>query len=127
LGPILGLDTGQKKNCRPFVLEILDDCKCLEIFLAPTITTPIWLSATFSIQIVDGLWHAGQEILMKLLKLYGDLLVAYDLFCMSRRHMDFQDEPMQIDTQFVMYVNLRKASCIFTMCKSNLSFSNSIK
>ena len=46
---------GSKKICWPFVLGILDDCKCSENFLAPTITTPIWLSATFSIQIVDGL------------------------------------------------------------------------
>jgi hypothetical protein len=44
-----------KKICWPFVLGILDDCKCSENFLAPTITTPILLSATFSIQIVDGL------------------------------------------------------------------------
>jgi hypothetical protein len=46
---------GSKKICWPFVLGILDDCKCSENFLAPTITTPILLSATFSIQIVDGL------------------------------------------------------------------------
>jgi hypothetical protein len=44
----------KKKICWPFVLGILDDCKCSENFLAPTITTPIRLSATFSIQIVDG-------------------------------------------------------------------------
>jgi hypothetical protein len=37
LGPILGLDTGRKKNCWPFVLDILDDDKCSENFLAPTI------------------------------------------------------------------------------------------
>ena len=48
--------TRVEKNCWPFVLDILDDCKCSENFLAPTITsTPILLSATFSIQIVDGL------------------------------------------------------------------------
>ena len=44
-----------KKICWPFVLGILDDCKCLENFLAPTTTTPILLGATFSIQIVDEL------------------------------------------------------------------------
>ena len=44
-----------KKTCWPFVLGILDDCKCSENFLAPTITTPILLRATFSIQMVDGL------------------------------------------------------------------------
>jgi hypothetical protein len=48
------LDTGQKK-CWLFVLGILDDCKCSENFLAQTIITPILLSTTFLIQIVDGL------------------------------------------------------------------------
>ena len=64
MGPILGLDTGGKKTCWPFVLGILDDCKCSENFLAPTITTPILLSATFSIQIVDGLTKFGSEDLV---------------------------------------------------------------
>ena len=44
-----------KKICWPLIIGILDDCKCSENFLAPTITTPILLRATFSIQIVDGL------------------------------------------------------------------------
>jgi hypothetical protein len=47
-----------KKIFWPFVLGILDDCKCSENFLAQTITTPIRLRATFSFQIVDGLCDA---------------------------------------------------------------------
>ena len=45
----------KERNCWPLVLDILDDCKCSENFLAPTITTPILLSSTISIQIVDWL------------------------------------------------------------------------
>ena len=51
-----------KKICWPFVLGILDDCKCSENFLALTITTPVRLSAIFSIQIVDWLCSMNSYI-----------------------------------------------------------------
>ena len=52
-------------------LGILDDCKCSENFLAPTIPTPILLSATFSIQIVDGLRLSGFNLLLENGFFYG--------------------------------------------------------
>jgi hypothetical protein len=51
-----------KKNMLAIGLGILDDCKCSENFLAPAITTLIWLSATFSIQVVDGLQAASVKL-----------------------------------------------------------------
>jgi hypothetical protein len=45
----------KERNCWPLVLDILDDCKCSENFLAQTITTAIRLSTTILIQIVDCL------------------------------------------------------------------------
>jgi hypothetical protein len=42
-------------------IEILDKCKCSEDFLAPTTTTPILLSATFSVHIDH--WLARRELL----------------------------------------------------------------
>jgi hypothetical protein len=68
LGPILGLDTGRKKKCWPFVLDVLDDFKCSENFLAPTIIIPIRLNATISIHIVHWLqalqqpWPAARPL-----------------------------------------------------------------
>jgi hypothetical protein len=72
---------GSKKICWPFVLGILDDCKCSENFLAPTITTPIRLSATFSIQIVDGLQVISGCYLTAWCYITCYITPAYNMLC----------------------------------------------